>query len=65
MARFSEISMTERSLTVIGRLESVCGQIGTSTNPGTLGCRIGPFEDSAYAVEPVGVATMRPSERRS
>jgi len=32
---------------MIGLLDSVCGQIGTSANPGTLGCRIGPSDESA------------------
>ncbi len=36
-----------RSLTMMGRLDSVCGQIGTNANPGTLGCSIGPSDESA------------------
>src|SRR5574341_636371 len=47
-----------------GRAESVCGLSGTSVNAGTTGCRIGPCADSAYAVDPVGVATIMPSARR-
>ena len=42
---------------------SVCGAIGTSTQPAMPGCSIGPPADSAYAVEPVGEATIRPSAR--
>jgi hypothetical protein len=47
----------------MGRLVSVCGAIGTSTQPGIDGCRMGPPADSEYAVAPVGEATIRPSAR--
>ena len=57
------ISITQRSLTLTGRADSVCGLSGTSVSAGTAGCRIGPCAESAYAVEPVGVATMMPSAR--
>ena len=43
----SVISTTHESLTAIGRLESVCGEIGTSASAGTVGWMIGPFADSA------------------
>ena len=49
--------------TAMGRLDSVCGHTGTSAITRTDGCRIGPPDESAYAVEPVGEATMMPSER--
>src|SRR5260363_202303 len=48
---------------VDGRFDKVCGAIGTSTMPANCGCRIGPCDDKAYAVEPVGVAAISPSER--
>ncbi len=51
------------SETAIGRWVSACGATGTSAKAGTCGSRIGPPADSAYAVDPVGVATMRPSAR--
>ena len=51
--------------TTRGRDVSVCGNIGTTTIASRLGCMIGPPADSAYAVEPVGEATIRPSERWS
>lgn len=31
----------------MGRLDSACGAIGTSTRPDSAGCRIGPPADSA------------------
>src|SRR5678816_4299656 len=65
-ARVSKRSATSSSTTLvaamtIGRSERVCGQIGTSTSAARLGCTIGPPQESAYAVEPVDVATMKPS----
>ena len=47
----------------IGRFDNVCGEIGTSDIAGKPGCRIGPPLESAYAVEPVGVAIIKPSAR--
>ncbi|MNR05464.1 hypothetical protein D3C85_1214970 [compost metagenome] len=47
--------------TTIGLPDKVWGYIGTITMASSLGCMIGPPADSAYAVEPVGVATIRPS----
>jgi len=47
----------------IGRLLSVCGQMGTIAMVSSEGCMIGPPPDSAYAVDPVGVVTMTPSAR--
>ena len=49
--------------TTTGRLVSVCGQIGVTTNARTSGVTIGPPAASVYAVDPVGVATMSPSAR--
>jgi hypothetical protein len=37
--------------------------MGVTTIAGTDGWTIGPPADSEYAVDPVGVATMRPSAR--
>jgi hypothetical protein len=47
--------------TTIGRSDKVCGQIGASTSASSSGYRIGPPHDSAYAVDPVAVATTKPS----
>ena len=55
------ISMFSSSGTTSGRCVSVCGQIGAMITPRIVGYMIGPFAASAYAVEPVGVATMTPS----
>src|SRR3990167_6932084 len=49
------------SITIGLRLK-VCGNIGTITIASSCGCKIGPPPDKAYAVEPVGVAIMTPSE---
>ncbi len=45
----------------IGRLVSVCGAIGVTITASTLGRTIGPPAARLYAVDPVGVATIRPS----
>ena len=37
----------ESSGSTIGRFDSECGAIGTSTKPCNCGCRIGPGDDSA------------------
>lgn len=55
--------MVHMSGITIGRFDSACGAIGTNTMPFVCGCNIGPFEDKAYAVEPVGVAIIKPSAR--
>jgi len=47
----------------MGRFDSACGAIGTSTIPPRVGCSKGPPADSEYAVEPVGVEMIKPSER--
>ena len=46
---------------IIGRKESECGQIGVISMQGTVGCTMDPPADTEYAVDPVGVAMMRPS----
>ena len=45
-----------------GRKDRLRGQIGVSTMALRDGCTIGPPAESEYAVEPVGVDTMRPSD---
>ena len=68
----SKLALTSRPLTTstatsvasertIGRLESVCGAMGTKTQPGIAGCSMGPPADSEYAVDPVGEAMINPS----
>ena len=57
------ISTVQLLLITIGRLDSVCGDTGTSAITESEGCTIGPPDDNAYAVEPVGVATIKPSAR--
>ena len=39
-----------------------CGEIGVIKMENTSGCTIGPPEDREYAVEPVGVLIMIPSD---
>jgi hypothetical protein len=41
------------------------GQMGVRRRLGTDGCTMGPPADREYAVDPVGVDTMRPSEMAS
>src|SRR5437588_11454566 len=50
---------------MIERLVRTCGQIGLITNNPDSGSRIGPPAESEYAVEPVGVATIKPSALNS
>lgn len=45
-----------------GRNERLRGQIGVSTSALRDGWTMGPPAESEYAVEPVGVDTMRPSD---
>jgi hypothetical protein len=63
MPRTSVISIFEVLRIAIGRLERVCGEMGTSAIAESEGCRIGPPAESAYAVDPVGEATINPSAR--
>jgi len=48
-----------------GRKERLRGQMGVSTSAERDGCTIGPPAESEYAVEPVGVDMMRPSDTAS
>ena len=43
----SSIAISSASGSTIGRFDSVCGAIGTSTQPGIDGCSSGPPADSA------------------
>ena len=45
-----------------GRKDKLRGQIGVKTRALKEGCTIGPPAEREYAVEPVGVDTMRPSD---
>ena len=45
-----------------GRNERLRGQMGVNTRALKDGCTIGPPAEREYAVEPVGVETMRPSD---
>src|SRR5215217_5056839 len=58
-------SIIDPSATMIDRFVSTCGQIGVITNTPDSGSRIGPPADKEYAVEPVGVATTKPSALNS
>src|SRR5207245_6157806 len=53
------------SATMIDRFVRTCGQIGVITKTPDSGSRIGPPADNEYAVEPVGVATIKPSALNS
>lgn len=48
-----------------GRNDKLRGQIGVRTIALNEGWTMGPPADSEYAVEPVGVETMRPSQTAS
>ncbi|MPM97414.1 hypothetical protein SDC9_144587 [bioreactor metagenome] len=56
--------MFDSPLTTRGRLESVKGQIGVMMSVERSTSRMGPPAAKLYPVEPVGVATMMPSERK-
>ena len=45
-----------------GRKDKLRGQIGVRTMALRDGCTMGPPAESEYAVDPVGVDTMRPSD---
>ena len=55
------ISMSDASGTTSGRKDSECGAMGVSSVLGTLGATMGPPALSEYAVDPDGVAMIRPS----
>ncbi len=46
-----------------GRADNVCGNMGTVVIASREGVRIGPPAEREYAVEPVGVEIISPSER--
>ena len=46
----------------IGRANSACALLGTSSSASTCGQTSGPPAENAYAVEPVGVAQITPSQ---
>lgn len=54
--------MTDDAGKTSGRNDRLRGQIGVRTSALSEGCTIGPPADSEYAVDPVGVETMRPSD---
>lgn len=54
--------MDEEDGKTSGRNDRLLGQIGVKTIALKDGCTIGPPAESEYAVEPVGVDTMRPSD---
>lgn len=45
-----------------GLKDKLRGQMGVRSNAFIDGCTMGPPEESEYAVEPVGVEIMRPSD---
>lgn len=45
-----------------GRKDKLRGHIGVSTRALKEGCTMGPPADNEYAVDPVGVDTIRPSD---
>ena len=47
-----------------GRNDRLRGHIGVSTIALSDGCTIGPPADNEYAVDPVGVETINPSDCR-
>ena len=55
------IRTTASGRSTTGRFDSVCGEIGDTSSTSTVGSTIGPPAESEYAVDPVGVATIRPS----
>jgi len=57
------ISIGSVELTTTERLVNDCGQIGVTVSTLHSGLMIGPPAASEYAVEPVGVAMIRPSHR--
>ena len=53
---------TEVGAATIGRANSACALIGTTSSASTVGQTTGPPAEKAYAVEPVGVAATTPSQ---
>ena len=54
--------MVDDGAVTSARLNRACGEIGTSSSASTSGQTTGPPAENAYAVEPVGVAQMTPSQ---
>ena len=54
--------MDEEAGNTRGLKERLRGQIGVRTIALSEGCTMGPPADKEYAVEPVGVDTIRPSD---
>lgn len=63
MLTFSSMFELGGSSTVLNDNER--GQIGVKTKLCTLGCTMGPPADNEYAVDPVGVDTIKPSATHS
>ena len=57
------ISSTEESEKINGLAPKEWGQIGVTQTQLALGSMIEPPADMEYAVDPVGVATIKPSAR--
>ena len=64
-SRWHILTISSRALSgnTIGFDETECAHIGVMHIPPRRGSRTGPPADSEYAVEPVGVAAIRPSAR--
>ena len=54
--------MTDDDGNTRGRKDKLRGHIGVSTSALKDGCTIGPPAEREYAVDPVGVDTIRPSD---
>lgn len=57
--------MVESEGKINGRKLNDLGQIGVSKSDCTEGCTIDPPAESEYAVDPVGEATISPSDCRT
>jgi hypothetical protein len=62
METFTRRVIDEEEGNTRGRKERLRGQIGVRTRALREGWTIGPPAESEYAVEPVGVDTIRPSD---
>ena len=61
-ARRTRSVIDEEAGNTRGLKERLRGQIGVRTIALSEGCTMGPPADKEYAVEPVGVDTIRPSD---
>ena len=59
----SSISIGSVEFTTTERLVNACGQIGVIVSTLHSGLTIGPPAAREYAVDPVGVAIIKPSQR--